>query len=235
MVLATATVMVLEILELSHGGSGGGKSGGGRDGAPLQRREDIMINPVTLLPNEWRVKTEDGVRVAELSDDIGTRSVHNGVHQRERQLWLETRAKGIREGRTGTGSTKSVDEESGSNASSDGGAQGRESGSSGATARAADGGGGGHDEKEEGTAATQIGTAEEARLSASAAADGMREGDETATGGGEAAVSGGDGNDARDSRRRANSSSRGSSSGPNQSLQRGRSGDVHRENGVVPG
>lgn len=60
MVLATATVMVLEILELSHGGSGGGKSGAGRDGAPLQRREDIMINPVTLLPNEWRVKTEDG-------------------------------------------------------------------------------------------------------------------------------------------------------------------------------
>lgn len=63
MVLVTAAVMVLEILELSHGGSGRGWSGGGGGGARHADgtgREDIMINPATLLPNEWRVKTEGG-------------------------------------------------------------------------------------------------------------------------------------------------------------------------------
>ncbi|CAN0210364.1 unnamed protein product, partial [Ectocarpus fasciculatus] len=235
MVLVTAAVMVLEILELSQGGSGGGRSGGGGGGARHADgtgREDIMINPAILLPNEWRVKTEGGAGVGELSDDIGTRSVHNGAHQRKRQLWLETRAKDIREGRAGTGSSNSVDEKSGSNTIG-GGAQGQDPQSSAATARAAEGGGGGHVEKEEGTAgATQIRTAGEARSSASAAVDRIIKGDETATGGGGETVNE-TVNDARGSRRRRRA--RSSSSGPSRSLRRGRGGggDVHREN-VAP-
>lgn len=36
--------------------------------------------------------------VPELSNDVGTRSVYNGSHQRERQLWLKARAACIRNG-----------------------------------------------------------------------------------------------------------------------------------------
>eukprot|EP00752_Nemacystus_decipiens_P001812 g1750.t1 len=82
--------MVLEMEVLySYGGSARSR---------LQRSDDIMINPAARLPNEGRLKRKNGEILPELRNDVGTRSIHNGSHQRERQLWLRARARCMADG-----------------------------------------------------------------------------------------------------------------------------------------
>eukprot|EP00903_Cladosiphon_okamuranus_P005409 g5397.t1 len=93
-VVAVAVTMVEMEIFYSVGGVGDG----GNTHTRLQWSDGIMVNLAAHLPNEGRLKRKNGEILPALSNDVGTRSVHNGSHQRERQLWLKARAGCIRNG-----------------------------------------------------------------------------------------------------------------------------------------